>query len=149
MGKTQFKVVAEASKEFDKYMKQTLGAIEEDLAYREDIRYDRYGDNMANEPQQARLRPERSMETKFGQSRRNAKDSDSEDEESSSTGNDDDDDDENEEKEDELTNKRHGKSRALGPSKSGNSKKATVPDEDEYEQFRRFQEMMKKHKGKE
>lgn len=95
LGKAQFQIVADAPKEFDIYMKKTLGATEADLARREDIRYDRFGVHGSRET----LLPVRSDRSKYRHSRsagRNAKDPESEDEESSEASDEDDDDNDDE-----------------------------------------------------
>ncbi|KAI8631371.1 hypothetical protein F5Y19DRAFT_473778 [Xylariaceae sp. FL1651] len=43
LGEAQFRVVAESSKEFDRYLVSTLGAAESDIARREEWRADRFG----------------------------------------------------------------------------------------------------------
>ncbi|KAI0965292.1 hypothetical protein F4678DRAFT_476688 [Xylaria arbuscula] len=43
LGEAQFKIVAESSREFDRYLVYTLGAAESDIARREEWRYDRFG----------------------------------------------------------------------------------------------------------
>ncbi|KAI1291413.1 hypothetical protein F5Y03DRAFT_33318 [Xylaria venustula] len=43
LGEEQFKIVAESSREFDRYLVYTLGAAESDIARREEWRYDRFG----------------------------------------------------------------------------------------------------------
>lgn len=42
LGASQFQIVAESSKEFDKYLVSTLGAVDSDIAMREEWRSDRF-----------------------------------------------------------------------------------------------------------
>ncbi|KAI1270112.1 hypothetical protein F5Y18DRAFT_367142 [Xylariaceae sp. FL1019] len=43
LGEEQFRVVADSSKEFDMYLRSTLGAGESDIARQEQLRFDRFG----------------------------------------------------------------------------------------------------------
>ncbi|KAI1328142.1 hypothetical protein F5Y16DRAFT_398785 [Xylariaceae sp. FL0255] len=43
LGAAQFQIIADSSKEFDRYLSSTLGAPEADIAHHEQWRYDRYG----------------------------------------------------------------------------------------------------------
>src|SRR5690348_13165548 len=77
LGKKQFEIVAQASEEFDKYLKKTLGAVDADLARREETRYDRFASPAASQTQ-----PPITKKMQY-RSRRNAKDPESEAEEES------------------------------------------------------------------
>ena len=148
MGKAQFETVAAASKEFDMYMKETLGAVDAELARREETRHDRFGSHARS------TRAERSKETVYRRSGGNMNDPESEDDDSSDASeNSDSDNDDEEEEEDRdrlgpIGHKRQSKISISGPSNVGTPTSAVDTDEDEYEQWKKFQEMKKKQKGK-
>lgn len=148
LGKEQFHIVAEASKEFDIYMKETLGATEADLAWREDVRYDRYGGHMSSNAPVAR--------SNWGNERhhrhvgRNRKDPESESELSSDIEDDEDSDDV---QDDEVLSRARdtggsttAKGKAVTRDPSG-GESGTVLDQShtkEYEDFLKFREAQKK-----
>jgi len=151
-------VVAEASKEFDTYMKETLGATEADVAWREDIRYDRFG--VSDRGKNSAFHSAQSQERHLRPARRNTKDPESEAEESSDTdddanGDDDDDDDDDDEEEKALPRIRDaygsiakGKSVGVGSSRDEGVTVSSQMQMEEFENFKRFQEMMKKERPK-
>jgi len=147
LGKEQFQIVAEASKEFDIYMKETLGATEADLARREDIRYDRFGvRGLSNTPA---VRSEWSKERHLRPVGRNSKDPESESEVSSDMDDDEDGDDDDEEEilprvGDASSTMAKGKAVAAGSSKGESATGSNQLEMKEFEEFLRFQEMKKK-----
>ena len=145
LGKKQFNTVASASKEFDMYMKETLGAVDAELARREGTRHDRFGDHSGA------VNTERSKETMYRPSRRNAKDPESEDDDSSDTSEDEEEEDDVEGGKDGLEiigPQRQSKETSIsGPSTSRASAPAAETEEEEYLRWK-FQEMKKKQKGK-
>ncbi|KAI1357297.1 hypothetical protein F5Y08DRAFT_177537 [Xylaria arbuscula] len=50
LGKAQFNIVAESSREFDRYLVSTLGAADSDIARREEWRFDRFGNPGVQQP---------------------------------------------------------------------------------------------------
>jgi hypothetical protein len=143
LGKAQFEIIAEASEEFDRYLKNTLGAVDADLARREQTRFDRFISPATNktQPSITKQAPSRSP-------RRNAKDPESEVEEDTIDESEEEDEDEEEEEEEDATNvHRPAKTTLSVPSVAGSSMSAKDPIDEEYEEFLRFQQM-KKNKGK-
>jgi hypothetical protein len=123
LGRAQFKIVAESSKEFDIYMKETLGATDADLARREDLRYDRFGvHGLSKTPP---VTSDWSKDRHFRHAGRNAKDPESEGEDSSEGSDDDDEDDEDDDMAKDfrysVSTKPRGKMDAAGPSEGGNA----------------------------
>jgi hypothetical protein len=110
LGKAQFEIIAEASEEFDRYLKHTLGDVDADLARKEGIRSDYYGiQTVGKVPSVSR--------TALRTGRRNGRDLES-DLEVPSEGSEDDDDDE-EDEEDEN-------SKQIKATPSSSSKSATT-----------------------
>jgi hypothetical protein len=143
LGKAQFEIIAEASEEFDRYLKNTLGAVDADLARREQTRFDRFISPAANKTQ-----PSITKQMSSRSPRRNAKDPESEAEEDTVDESEDEDEDEEEEEEEEAVNgHRPGKTTLSVPSVAGSSMSVKEPVNDEYEEFLRFQQL-KKNKGK-
>jgi hypothetical protein len=143
LGKAQFEIIAEASEEFDRYLKNTLGAVDADLARREQTRFDRFVSPAASKTQ-----PSISKQMSSRSPRRNAKDPESEAEEDTMDESEDEDEDEDDEEEGEATNAHRNEKITLSvPSVAGSSVSAKDPVDDEYEEFLRFQQM-KKNKGK-
>ncbi|KAH6693395.1 P-loop containing nucleoside triphosphate hydrolase protein [Leptodontidium sp. MPI-SDFR-AT-0119] len=138
------------SKEFDLYMKDTLGATDADLARREDIRYDRFGGyDTSNTPA---FGSTRSREGNLRPAGRNSKDpeSESESEESFDMDNEEDGDDNDEEKEtlprvgDTYSATAKDKHVVVGSSKGQSATGSSQVQMAEFEEFLRFQEMKKK-----
>ncbi|KAI0442772.1 hypothetical protein F4803DRAFT_562077 [Xylaria telfairii] len=50
LGEAQFRVVADSSREFDRYLVSTLGAADSDIARREEWRFDRFGNLGPKQP---------------------------------------------------------------------------------------------------
>lgn len=143
--------MAEASREFDVYMKETLGATDADLARREDIRLDSF-DRSSKTP---RARSVRSRD-KYPR-RRNAKDPESDEPDFSATDDDDDDDDDDDEEDiygertnkerSDITSSKIGKrASAAGASKEDNEAKTSRVTDDDYEEFLKFKEMKEKRR---
>jgi hypothetical protein len=145
LGKAQFQTVAEASKEFDKYMKETLGAIDADLARREETRHDRFGARRSsNTPA---VSSDWSKDRYLRPTGRNSKDPESESEVLSDMDDEDDDDDEEDilpRVGDATSTTTQGKAAAAGSSKGKSVTGSNQLDMKEFEEFRRFQEMKKK-----
>ncbi|KUJ07778.1 uncharacterized protein LY89DRAFT_660043 [Mollisia scopiformis] len=141
LGKSQFEIIAEASEEFDRYLKHTLGDTDADIARKENMRSDYFGaQHVGKPPSVARsgLRP----------SRRNGRDPESDFEVASETEEEDEDEDEDEEDgEDALENHRPGKAAAPGPSKTTTTV-VTKEDfgEDDMEAFKQFMQFKKMSK---
>jgi hypothetical protein len=89
LGSSQFRTVAESSKEFDKYLISTLGAGESDMAIREGLRADRYQNGMQQSFSGDGAKPGRSHRSK-GRSSRTKMETDTEDSTSDSDVSDDD-----------------------------------------------------------
>jgi len=143
LGKAQFEIIAEASEEFDRYLKNTLGAVDADLARREQTRFDRYISPATNKTQ-----PSITNQAPSRSPRRNAKDPESEVEEDTIDESEEEDEDDEEEEEEVATNGlRAAKTTLSVPSVAGSSTSAKDPIDEEYEEFLRFQQM-KKNKGK-
>jgi len=143
LGKAQFEIIAEASEEFDRYLKNTLGAVDADLARREQTRFDQF-----ISPAAGKTQPSITKQMSSRSPRRNAKDPESEAEEDTMDESEDEDEDEDEDKEEDTINAhRNGKTTLSVPSVAESSVSAKDPIDDEYEEFLRFQQM-KKNKGK-
>lgn len=120
-----------------------MGAVDADLARREQTRFDRFINVAASKTQQpiTKQMPSRSP-------RRNAKDPESEAEEDTIDDSEDEEEDEGEEEEEDGTQtQRNAKTTLSVPSLAGSSVSAKDAVDDEYEEFLRFQQM-KKNKGK-
>ncbi|KAI1734072.1 hypothetical protein F4680DRAFT_365008 [Xylaria scruposa] len=50
LGEAQFSIVADSSREFDRYLVSTLGAADSDIARREEWRFDRFGNQGPKQP---------------------------------------------------------------------------------------------------
>jgi hypothetical protein len=142
LGKAQFEIIAEASEEFDRYLKNTLGAVDADLARREQTRFDRFISPATNKTQ-----PSITNQAPSRSPRRNAKDPESEVEEDTVDESEEEDEDEEEEEEDATNGHRAAKTTLSVPLVAGSSMSAKDPIDEEYEEFLRFQQM-KKNKGK-
>ena len=121
-----------------------MGAVDADLARREQTRFDRFISPDANKTQ-----PSKTKQMSSRSPRRNAKDPESEAEEDMvDESEDEDEDEEDEEEEEEAVNgHRPVKTTLTVPSVAGSSMSANEPVDDKYEEFLRFQQM-KKNKGK-
>ena len=143
LGKAQFEIIAEASEEFDRYLKHTLGDVDADLARKEGIRSDYYGiQTVGKVPSVSR--------TALRTGRRNGRDLESDLEVPSEDSEDDDEDDEDDDEEDEEDEN----SKQIKATPSSSSKSATTrgtkeeSGEDDMEaafkKFLQFQKMAKK-----
>lgn len=145
LGKAQFEIIAEASEEFDKYLKNTLGGTDADIARREQMRSDYFGVQSVGK---AHTTPRTSVRPR----KRNAKDPESDLEVFSdeSESDEDEEDDDEEDEEDILGNDKQSKATASSSSKSAatGGKKEELGDEDmdmeEFKRFKKFQKMGKK-----
>ncbi|CZS94021.1 uncharacterized protein RAG0_04060 [Rhynchosporium agropyri] len=144
LGKDQFQIVADASKDFDSYMKKTLGNSEAEVAWQEEIRYDGFG-NLNRDPPAARS--ERRNEKPPHLPARNAKDPESE----SSSDDDDDEDGEDDGEEnclsrvrDEPSTADKDKAVAAATTKDAIGSRPKQLEMDEFEEFLLFKEMKKK-----
>jgi hypothetical protein len=143
LGKAQFEIIAEASEEFDRYLKHTLGDVDADLARKEGIRSDYYGSQIVGKaPSTSR--------TTTRPGRRNGRDPESDLEvPSEDREEDDDDDEEDEDDEDGEENSKQAKETPSSSSKStttGGTKEESGEDDMEaaFKKFLQFQKLAKK-----
>lgn len=133
LGEAQFNIVAESSREFDKYLVSTLGAAESDIARREEWRSDRFGNP---EPKKSTTSKDYDrMKPGFYGGNRNETEED--DDETSSdddedSNDDDDDDDDDDIKNEDITSQRRSNKKARGIVKDD------AIEQDEAEEFREF-----------
>ncbi|KAI1130703.1 hypothetical protein F5Y10DRAFT_235014 [Nemania abortiva] len=127
LGEAQFNIVAESSREFDRYLVSTLGAADSDIARREEWRFDRFGNSEPKQPAAPRSYDRKNLG--FYSGKHDETDDDG-------TSSDDDDDDANDDDSSDDT--------SLARRRSG--KKAQVVDKNndkEREQAEEFQEYLK------
>jgi hypothetical protein len=129
LGKKQFEIIAEASEEFDRYLKDTLGALDVDLARREELRSDDYEVRKAAKALSALKKSVRAQ-------KRNTRDPESESEVTSDASseddsNDSDDTDEDEEEEEKKGPKKMTSSGSMKAAKVGRVKIELSEDDDE------------------
>ncbi|KAN0108850.1 hypothetical protein V8E51_008592 [Hyaloscypha variabilis] len=141
LGKSQFEIIAKASEEFDRYLKLTLGGTDADMARKEQMRSDHFGNHNIGKAQatsRAALRP----------MRRNAKDVESEEEEEENDSEEEEDDDEDDDEDEEDEPKNHGKATASSSSKgeTAGSVKEEFAEDDMEEAFKQFLQFRKKAK---
>jgi hypothetical protein len=141
LGKSQFEIIAKASEEFDRYLKLTLGGTDADMARKEQMRSDHFGNHNIGKAQatsRAALRP----------MRRNAKDIESEEEEEENDSEEEEDDDEDDDEDEEDEPKNHGKATASSSSKgeTAGSVKEEFAEDDMEQAFKQFLQFRKKAK---
>ena len=143
MGKSQFEIVAAASMDFDMYMKETLGAIDAELARREETRHDRFGDYP-----QSHVSP-KGKDKIFNQRKRNMKDPESDDIDSSGTSEDGSDADEG--GDDDGGNyiiwPRQSKTTSSQALKGETAPSEFEADGNDFKQWKKYQAMIKKQHG--
>ncbi|KAJ8129711.1 hypothetical protein O1611_g3918 [Lasiodiplodia mahajangana] len=127
LGEAQFKIVAESSREFDRYLVSTLGAADSDIARREEWRFDRFGHP---EPKQPAM-PQSYQQKNVGFY--SSKNDETDDDDDLSSDDDDDDDDNDSSDGDDLARRRSGKK----------AQAAAKNDDREREQAEEFQEYLK------
>ncbi|RWA05708.1 hypothetical protein EKO27_g9393 [Xylaria grammica] len=130
LGQAQFEIVADSSKEFDRYLVSTLGAADSDIARREEWRFDRFG----NSEHKRTVMPQSHNRGQSGFYSRKYVEPD--DDETSSDDDDDDDDDDDGSNDngfvDTTIAQRYSRKKAQG-MEEGNDK-----EKDEAEEFREF-----------
>ncbi|KAI1274636.1 hypothetical protein F5Y07DRAFT_401118 [Xylaria sp. FL0933] len=132
LGEAQFTIVAESSREFDRYLISTLGAADSDIARREEWRFDRFGN--AEQKQVAMSQSYDHRKPGFY----GGKQEETDDDDTSSDDSDDDDDDD-ESSNDEIFNETGVKQGRPGKKTSTAGKH----NDQEWEEAEEFQEYLK------
>lgn len=131
LGEAQFNIVAESSREFDRYLVSTLGAAESDIARREEWRFDRFGNPEAKRSTTSKSHDRRKPGFYGG----NRNETEEDDDDTSSDDDDDDDDDSNDD--DDNRNEDSTSQRQSGKKARGTDKDDTM-EQDEAEEFREY-----------
>ncbi|KAI0198183.1 hypothetical protein F4808DRAFT_436799 [Astrocystis sublimbata] len=140
LGKSQFQIVADSSREFDRYLISTLGAAESDIARREEWRFDRFDRYGASEPRPPVASRRHGFYSEGNNQPMNVQDDDdisssSEDSDSDSDNNNDDDGNHSKMTKRQAEKKLAGVGRNDGPAQD---------EDEEYQEYLRFKAFSKK-----
>ncbi|KAI8944575.1 hypothetical protein F4801DRAFT_594846 [Xylaria longipes] len=130
LGEAQFNIVAESSREFDRYLVSTLGAADSDIARREEWRFDRFGNPGPKQPAASQSYDFR--KPGFYGDKRNMTEDDNDDDDGTSS----DDDDTNDSDGDDSNDDSVARSRAS--KRIGVMSKSDDTDRDEAEEFQEY-----------
>ncbi|KAI0548228.1 hypothetical protein F4679DRAFT_551690 [Xylaria curta] len=139
LGEAQFKVVAESSREFDRYLVSTLGAADSDIARREEWRFDRFGNQVPQ--QQTSSQGYDLRKPGFYSKKHDETEDDDEDFDTSSDEDDDNDRDGN----DESVGQRHSDKRS---GVTGKNDDMSRDEAEEYQEYLEWKRARKSGKGR-
>ncbi|KAI0103757.1 hypothetical protein GGR51DRAFT_561689 [Nemania sp. FL0031] len=129
LGEAQFKIVAESSREFDRYLRSTHGAVDSEIALREQWRFDRFAHSEPKQP----VVPQSYDRKNVGFYSSNQNETDDDDDTSSEDDDDDDTDENDSADETSIARRRLGKK----------AQAVVKNDDQEREQAKEFEEYMK------
>ncbi|KAI0860878.1 hypothetical protein F4860DRAFT_503744 [Xylaria cubensis] len=141
LGEAQFNIVAESSREFDRYLVSTLGAADSDIARREEWRFDRFGNQGPKQPISSQGYDLRKPGF-YGKKHDETDDDDDDDDDTSS-----DEDRDNEDNDgDESVTQRHSDKRTGVKGKNGDMRRDEAEEYQEYLEWKRARKSGKGHR---
>lgn len=143
LGEAQFSIVAESSREFDRYLVSTLGAADSDIARREEWRFDQFGNSGLKQPTSSQGYNPR---TPGFYSKKQEETMDDDDDGDISSDSDDSSDEDGDDSSIDRVAKRHSKDRTQAIGKIEGMDQETAGEFQEFLEFKRAQKSSKQRR---